>query len=189
MERCVGGRAHYSYRTMKRFVPAIDNYFGFAFVRNPWTRVISSFYHKENNDETKVTNFYPKNPDGFKRFVRDRMKPNVGYEKDIYWYPLYPNNKIHHHFLPQYFFLCDEEGNVGVEFVGNLESVSEDWSYVSNKIFGHVKHLPRMNKSKYSFDLMSHFDDKEINKIILDFYEKDFEYFGYSKDPRDAVKG
>ena len=185
MERCVGGRAHYTYQTMKRFVPAMDNYFGFAFVRNPWKRLLSAFYHEQGGD---MTNFYPKNPEGFKKFVKEKMKPNIGYERDIYWYPVYPKNKIHHHFLPQYFFLCDEEGNVGPDFIGKLESVDEHWRYVSNRIFGHVKHLPKMNKSKFSIDFMSHFDDEEVNKIVVDFYNSDFEYFGYSKDPRDATK-
>jgi chondroitin 4-sulfotransferase 11 len=188
MEEHVGGLAHYSYRTIKRLVPSIDNYFGFAFVRNPWTRVISSFYHKPNNDDRNVTNAYPKNPNGFKRFVKERMRPNIGYEKQIYWYPEYPSGRIHHHFLPQYFFLCDKEENIKVDFIGSLESINEDWSYVSSKIFGDVKHLTKMNKSNFSFDFMSHFDDEESNNIILEFYKKDFECFGYSKDPRDALK-
>lgn len=188
IESLVGGQGHSTYRTLKREIPLIDIYFGFSFVRNPFRRVLSSFYHKDAVSKKFATNRYSKTSNGFKSFVVNEMKPLIGYEKEILWHPIYPDDVVHHHFLPQYFFMINEKGNVGVDFVGKLENLERDWSYVSNKLFNHTKKLPRLNRSTVAIDFDSHFDDPEVNDILVRFYKKDFELFGYDKNPRINIE-
>ena len=80
------------------------------------------------------------------------------------------------HFIPQYKFLCDDNKNILVNFVGKLENINDDFNEILDilKIDRKLPHVNKSNHNKY---------DKYYNentfKIIRNIYKDDFEIFDY----------
>lgn len=183
IETLVGGTGHYSFKSYNKNIVGLESSFGFAFVRDPWKRLLSCFYHTEPTTG-KNTHGYELSPRGFKSFVLKEMKKDIGFYKKVYSWPEYPEGHTHRHYLPQSFYITDWAGNIGVDFVGRVENLEPDWRFVSEKIYGFYRPLPFVNKSLYVFDYKSHFDDNNVNAIVAEFYKDDFEIFGYDKNPK-----
>ena len=182
IETVVGGTGHYSYKSYSKNIVGLQNLFGFTFVRNPWRRVLSCFYHTEPANG-RNTHGYELSPIGFKAFVMNEMKKDIGFYKKVYSWPEYPEGHTHRHYLPQIFYIEDWWGNLGVDFVGRVETLDRDWRFVSERIYDNHRSIPFLNRSRYGVDYRAHFDDPVVNDVIVDFYKEDFEIFGYNKTP------
>ena len=96
------GRAsrHVPYFEYERANPwKFRRYFKFAFVRNPWDRLVSTYFflHKGGMNEADrrwAAQHIPAYPD-FDTFVRDWVTPG--------------NVRSWVHFLPQHYFICDDQ--------------------------------------------------------------------------------
>jgi hypothetical protein len=78
--------------------------------------------------------------------------------------------------------LCDERGNIDVDFVGKFENLKDDFKRVCK--CGGIKsaELSRHNKSTHNH-YTKYYDEEMIN-IISELYEKDISLFGYTYDMR-----
>lgn len=145
-----------------------QNYFIFAFVRNPWDRVVSSFFYlinggcnsKDKEDGIKYLIEYKGN---FKLFVKNAFK----------------NKKIFDqlHFKPQYKWICNKNKEVLVDFIGKFENLNEDINKISTIINIKFKELPHKNKSDHKF--YKEYYDEETKEIIREVYNEDIELFNY----------
>lgn len=147
------------------------NYFKFAFVRNPWDRVVSSFFflkrggmapHDKRWAEEHLADF----PD-FSSFVKGWVN-----EENIHTWM---------HFQPQYHFICNEQDRVMVDFVGRMENINEDFKYVAQRL-GCDKSL--VSKNTGNNDHYSHYYNKETRDIVERVYSKDIDIFEYSFQDR-----
>lgn len=146
--------------------------YSFCFVREPYKRLRSAFYHlsdlehssgketsKFQNRRVKLVKEYGGD---FKSFVTDR-----GYEKFKFA-----------HFYPQTFW-THQNGAQIVDFIGRLETINEDWMKLSDALG--VKLLPL--KKKNSTTVSSYNSKETLNKShmneIVDFYIRDYVYLGY----------
>jgi hypothetical protein len=148
--------------------------FKFAFVRNPWTRLLSEYRYR---------NYFHHR--SFKDFVLHKM-PSPGFD-DKY-----------RHVMPQYDMLYDKEGNLLVDYVGRFETLQQDFDQVCEKLAIEDSRLPHRNPSdKKSRELkrklknllfmngenrhhgLTDFYDDETRDAVADYYRKDFETFGY----------
>lgn len=149
----------------------IDDYFKFAFVRNPWDRLVSSYYefrskyHSTWNQEMRLML-------SFKKFVR--ALPDMKIKSDI-------------HFIPQ-FDCLSINGELKMDYVGRYENYIEDFKTVCKSI--NVKYLPSSSigglphKRKTS-DRRNHYKfyyekNPELIDIVAEIYKKDIEAFDYS---------
>ena len=148
-------------------------YFKFTFVRNPWDRLVSSYFFLRNGGlgpqdaawaEMNLGQFKD-----FGSFVRDWIN-----EENIQTWV---------HFLPQFYFICDAEGNIMMDFVGRMESMESDFAYVANRL-DCTKKLARVNAGNSSH--YSTYYDEETRKIVRRVYKRDIELFGYSFESRVA---
>lgn len=141
-------------------------YFKFAFVRNPWDRLVSSyFYLKKGGMSEADVQWAEKNLaryGDFKSFVRDWVN-----EDNIYKWV---------HFLPQHHFICDKDGSVMVDFVGRMESMDRDFAYVADRL-GCDKVLAKVNAG--SHQQYASYYDEETRQIVRRVYSRDIELFGY----------
>lgn len=151
----------------------------FAFVRNPWERLVSEYQYRKYSFSFKdfLFKYFPK-PD-------DDDYDNA---KDAY-----------RHIMPQYQFICDQHGEVMVDFVGKFESLESDFSEVSKIITGQPLELPHKNQTSTkgikkminSLNLntskshYSTFYDNESREFVAEMYEKDIVLFGYEFSSKD----
>ena len=173
----------YKYLTQEQF----DQYFKFAFVRNPWDRIVSIYKYLGWGRRVE-----------FKTFLLKKLKSEV-WPKN-YWFV-----------GPQSDFVCNETGDIIVDFVGKFENLRTDFNQVCQHLGLPPTQLPHINqstkqKSKASlnrknildyarwlyhnrktprFKTISSFTnyqdyyDGESRELVAQLYRKDIELFGY----------
>ena len=82
------------------------------------------------------------------------------------------------HFRPQHEFICDEDGNVLVDFVGEYEYLMADWLCVCNKLKvpAELAHHRSGNHGHYH-----QYYTRETWAALAEFYAKDIAIFGYDE--------
>ena len=132
----------------------LNDYFKFAFVRNPWDRVVSwynfSMYLSNLNNVEKERNTTGKD---FLSFIQE-FKNIWGNEQQN-----------------QYIFTkcCD--------FIGRFENLQKDFNKICDKIGILKQKLPHKNKTKHKH--YTEYYDDETKSIVAEKFAKDIEYFGY----------
>ena len=137
-----------------------DIYFKFAFVRNPYERVLSEYFGQDAN--------------------RARVDFDLGLFK--IWFDETHSIIDTDHKLPQYDFVYDKAGRQLVDFIGRFETINDDFAKILSQIDYHDLNasLPYNNKSsnkRYYIELL----DDEIKEKIYDQYKVDFKVFNYDK--------
>jgi hypothetical protein len=156
-------------------------YFKFAFVRNPWSRLVSSYRFR--NTHRKYS---------FRDFVICKLPEIVEN----------PNTRLnlHRHYMPQYNYLYDRDGTCLVDFVGKFENLQNDFDAVCQKINIANSSLPRVNskdgvkrklkdvlktltvggtKEPVFHKKYTCYYDKELQETVGSIYAKDISTFDY----------
>jgi len=142
-------------------------YFKFAFVRNPWDRLVSSYcFLREGGLSDADATWAAENLiaySDFGQFVRGWVT-----EANVWTW---------RHFIPQHHFICDNRGKVMVDFVGRFESIENDFSYIA----AHMDCPRQLAKANVGDrrHYTSYYDD-ETRDIVRRVYAKDIELFAYS---------
>ncbi|EAH6868293.1 alpha-2,3-sialyltransferase [Campylobacter lari] len=151
-----------------------ESYFSFGFVRNPYDRMVSAYHYLRSGggnlvDETWAKeNIYKYN--SFEEFVLN-LQNNDERIKILSWM----------HFVPQYKYLCDNDKNILVSFIGKFEKLDEDFKKILN-ILNRKDSLVHVNKSKhYAY---KDYYNYETYKIIREIYKNDFEIFDYDLEDK-----
>jgi len=132
----------------------IDNYFRFAFVRNPWSRAVSDYlFYTQGKTVT------------FKDFL---LKPNE----------CMPNQIDPAHLMEQHHFICDENNNLMVDFLGRFESLQQDFDIISDRINCPRQQLPHNNKSCLQGSYKSYYN-QETYDIVKQKFAQDIKLFNY----------
>jgi hypothetical protein len=154
-------------------------YFKFAFVRNPWARVLSAYPNNliknlEEADASFIQNavyrFFQTQYPGVLRVgmqFKDFLKAVVAID-DV---------KIDPHLASQYLFLVDEQQRLLPDFIGKLEDIGEDFKVVASKAnFASegLQHLNNKNRREYR-----KFYDQEARELVAQRYCRDIEMFKY----------
>lgn len=162
----LGGCSHMPIWMYQQEVVGLENIFSFAFVRHPLDRFVSAFFHEPN-----ITGF-DKDRSGFEAFVNHISSLDL--EHPGFTYPTLSNWPIHHHFLPQWFFICDKSGKVAVDFLGRFEALQHDWGEVCSVVGvpSHLGHFRKTDRAHYQ-----NYYDSETERIVRNIYHRDFELF------------
>ena len=160
-----------------------DSYFKFAFVRNPFARLVSEYRY---------------------RLLASKYDFNTWVTKEL---PRPGWNDQYCHILPQYDFLYDDAGSLLVDFVGRFENLRCDFEQVCQKLNVPCGALPRTNSSRSIWRrhrgegwtdmikaILSHFSlrwwrntfphyrdyyNDKTRALVAELYRKDIETFGY----------
>lgn len=144
----------------KKIKDNYDKYFKFAFVRNPWDRLVS--YYFWTNSNKKIC---------FEKFIQNqKLKKTL-------------DGTVRRR--NQYEYVVDDKGEVIVDFIGRYENLQKDWNVVCEKI-GICEKLPWINKRRNKKSYTEFYDDKTMN-IVYEMYKKDIEYFEYGFDSFNEI--
>lgn len=154
------------------------NEFIFAFVRNPYTRIVSTYLNqiaqptafsrslfKDGMHGTfwKIPGLYPGMP--FKEFVEVVAGT--------------PDGEANPHFRSQHKFF-PLTGNEAPDFIGHYEHLHRDWQRVCEAVGVAAPELPNNNRTPRPVDYVSYFT-RELKHLVGNRYKKDFQLFKYHR--------
>lgn len=144
-------------------------YFKFAFVRNPWDRLLSAYsFLKAGGIPRWDAGLNARLMDGvtgFEQFVLERLElPEV-------------RNALH--FQPQLRFISDESGMPKMDFVGRVETIEADFGFICTRL-GISAPLQRLNQSSHPPYQSAY--TPAMRDVAASVYARDIELFGYRFD-------
>jgi hypothetical protein len=153
------GDKHLSCSALIEQRPQYKNYFKFAFVRNPWHRVVSWYFFEKKckNSRRNTSNI------SFKDYINDsKCKNGIWANIQQYQYEFTKN--------------CD--------FIGRTENLKEDFNIVCDKIQIPRPKLIIQNTNLSTYNTVydrdyTEYYDEETREIVAEVFAKDIEYFGY----------
>ena len=148
-------------------IPAkFRRYFKFAFVRNPWDRVVSTYFFLKRGGLNPMDRAWAKdNLSGFRRFD-DFVNGWLTAENASSWV----------HFKPQHTWICDDAGRCQMDFVGRFEDIDRDFDVVAKRV-GCGRTLEKGNRSQHRH--YSEYYTPAVRDRVAEVYSADVELFGY----------
>jgi hypothetical protein len=151
-----------------------DDYFKFAFVRNPWDRLVSwySMVTTMPKDGNELWWYVHENSTTFEEFIY-----NCTDEVEI-------KSGVHYSFAyNQLDYVTDDHGNLLVDFIGRLENFDKDLREVFRRLGYELETVPHRNRSGHQHYSTFYTPDTEL--IVRERFKRDIEYFGYEfESPR-----
>lgn len=133
-----------------------EEYFKFAFVRNPFDRFVSTCF------------FLNRGEADFSRYAVQFMKQRL---------PL-PRFRQRILVKPQYQQLCWVNGEIALDYVGRYETLQQSYDEICDRIGVPSRELGQKNASDHkTFD--TYYDDELKNKVA-EFYAEDLRIFDYA---------
>ena len=142
-----------------------DDYFKFAFIRNPWSLEVSWYFWKKKFLKNLTFKEFIKNED-----LNKTVKLSSEFD-DKKLFNIFPN-------LTNCFDYLQINDEIEVDFVGRFENLKEHLSLISKKLNISKVNLGPVNKTDHQ-DFKKYYDD-ETREIIGKRYKKDIDFFGYT---------
>ncbi len=156
--------AHITATDMKKRVrPEVwDTYFKFAFVRNPYDRLVSLWYYV--------------------RRIRPRIRnPGNWIEAYMRKYPTITSLLANPSFSTtrlQWEYVYDEHENLQVDYVGRFERLALDWNYVLGRI--NIPQISLRYQKKSHHKQFRYYYNPQSIATVTELVEKDLRLFNYS---------
>ena len=114
--------------------PLFPGRFAFAFVRNPWDRLVSCYRDKILGESPDFTNFTirPGVADCLAGY--EQFSANMSFDAFVEAVTGISDADADPHFRSQYTFLTNGAGDVAVDFIGRFERLREEFERVANRI-------------------------------------------------------
>lgn len=125
----------------------LEDYFVFAFVRNPWRRYLSwfNFFYRDSSEE-KLS------PEEFHKFMHLYLSQNFQESKA----------RIS---LPQSFWFKHND-QINVDFIGSLENITQDMESILDKIKINIQPKSKAtNQSKYKLNFCDAYNQQLIDLV------------------------
>ena len=135
-------------------------YYKFAFVRNPWDRIVSQFAYMQ------------KRPD-----LMDFLGMTSDTEFKAYLELI--RCKEHVQWMPQVRFLLDQDGSLLVDRIGRLESFNEDCAQIFSALGLPPDLFPGHAKKSKRKSLEYYYADSESIEMVADLFAEDIKFLEY----------
>ena len=149
-------------------------YFKFAFVRDPWDRLVSAYEFLRAGGMNE----------GDRRWAEWALSPFPDFESFVLKWLTEKNIETKIHFVPQHRFLCDPEGQLQVDMLGRYENLLRDLRVIQTKLDSQtpIPHLNSSSKDASPRDFRAYYTHKSA-KRVQEVYARDMELFGYDSAP------
>ena len=160
------------------------HYFSFAFVRNPWDRMLSFFTYRRQIRQLETESSL-----SFKHWLlltaelirsEDHVALNPSFaphfgggtieKDDPEGWRVKVDNAIH--------MLTDERGKIIVNFVGRYERLQDDFDTICDRLGLGSMILPHINKTEH--DHYRKYYDEDSKRIVEELFSADIAHFDYS---------
>jgi chondroitin 4-sulfotransferase 11 len=155
-------------------------HFKFAFVRNPWDRLVSCY-------SDKVMDARRAGESPFRHVPSERgsrLYRGMPFAEFVETVCEIPDEESNMHFVSQYRIVCGpgEDRSIMADFVGRFENLSADFAEVAERIGGGKRlELPhRMRSASRESRPYTEFYDDRLKDLVHERYREDVEVFGYS---------
>ncbi len=165
--------------TKRQLVKELDgkyrDYFKFAFVRNPWDRLLSCYLNKLTEGGPGL-----KSPPS----LAARVYPGMTFAEFVEVVSEVPDKEANIHFKSQCSVICGrgDDKPIMANFIGRFENLVSDFEIVMRKIGDdRVEQLPHLmhSKGRGSVPYTKFYDDR-LRELVYRRYKDDIDIFGYS---------
>jgi chondroitin 4-sulfotransferase 11 len=155
-------------------------HFKFAFVRNPWDRLVSCYSDKVMDPRRAGESPFRHVP----RERGSRLYRGMPFAEFVETVCEIPDEESNMHFVSQHRIVCGpgEDRSILADFVGRFENLSADFAEVAGRIGGGKRlELPhRMRSASRESRPYTEFYDDRLKDLVHERYREDVEIFGYS---------
>ncbi|MFK7935690.1 MAG: sulfotransferase family 2 domain-containing protein [Saprospiraceae bacterium] len=143
------------------------NFFKFGFTRHPVDRLYSAYIFLKNGGYDSTD----------KSWFDEHLAQFPTFSDFVYNWLNEDNIWRKNHFYPQFYFLCDENNELIVDFVGKYEQLEKDFTFIRKRL-GTGKQLPHLNQTSNKLQLSVDLSTEIIARICK-VYHTDFKLFHY----------
>ncbi len=173
-----------------------DRYFKFAFVRNPWDRLVSWYAMIDNArrvrwpetllDSRKKKHYRQARENKLWRYVFDNSSTFEDFIKNCTGKIEIERQVFYSFAFNQLDYVSENDGKLIVDFVGRYENYDHDLKKVFRQLGIKQECVPKENLSVH--DHYSTYYSSETESIVRDRFRKDIEYFDYEFEATAPVK-
>jgi hypothetical protein len=170
-------RRPYPYVRRNEILTKYQSYCRFAFVRNPWDRLLSCYKNKivgvksGRYGEGKLLEFLKKDS--------ERFHLDMSFSEFVEVVASLADNNSDYHYRSQYSFNFTDDGVQLTNFIGKFESLDDDLRRLAENSEVPLLRLPHVMKSSDSRTYREFFTTK-TKKLVESRYEKDIDTFKYT---------
>lgn len=152
----------------EKYPRKFDQYYKFAFVRNPWDRIYSQFLYQKQKRQLEVAQC------SFQDWLKKCEDALVDERRFLFA----RNREIFVHHLTNQLDWLTIDGDISVDFIGRFENLDADFCKICEAIHVDIA-LPKKNTSKRVTSYKDDYSDWAV-ELVGQWHSKDLEYFGYS---------
>jgi len=138
------------------------DYFKFAFVRDPYDRMLSWYFYRKRNQL--------KDPSYSRHHL---YTGNISFDEFV---GTFSKNEL---MFKQVDFIAPHNGGLLVDTVGRFENLQEDFSNICEQLSIPHMHLPLIRASKKPSAGLRGIWTSKSRGIVNEYFREDFEFFGY----------
>jgi hypothetical protein len=152
--------------------------FTFAFVRNPWDRLVSCYRDKIRGEVDGFTNFSVRAGVAICLEDFDAFTPDMTFDDFVAAVASIPDENADAHFRSQSTFLTNEAGEIAIDFVGRYERLHADFNHVQRMVGLPPIELPRLQAARNSARYADYYSPM-TQRVVAQRFAEDIELFHY----------
>ena len=169
-------RRNYPY-IKRQDLPKYEAYFRFAFVRNPWDRILSCYQNKIVG--VREGKFGERVLPSFLKWDSKQFNLDMTFGEFVETLMDVPDAGADPHYRSQFTFVEDDLGRDIVNFVGRFENLQDDFEKVATALSAPELRLPHVMQSPRNISYRDYYNSS-TRKLIERRFSKDIEKFEYS---------
>lgn len=151
--------------------------FTFAFVRNPWDRLVSCYRDKILGEVRDFTAFDPARGVAYCLAGFAAFRPGMSFDDFVRAVARIPDEQADDHFRSQHTFLTTASGEIAIDYVGRFETLGSDFQHVCNELRLPAQGLPFTQAAtprRYAA-----YYTPDTRDVVAERFQHDVSLFGY----------